>query len=155
MSPKAGFKTRRSQCDVCVQRRANFEAARSARKIPKPDQVPVLSPFFCDLQLVAADVKGRALPAIRGLNFDQAISPVTGEAVDVISDAIAILRRNPSDLIGKATLTGLSENQALVLKDALLSGPTEGVVAQVTPETRHPLSPLASGHANDFGHAEG
>jgi hypothetical protein len=29
-----------------------------------------------------------------------------------------------------------------------------GVVAQVMPETRHPLSLLASYHANDFGGAE-
>ena len=77
------------------------------------------------LQLIAAEVERHPLPAIRGLHLDHPIRIVNTKAVDVLPGPVAVLLRNPSDLLGEAVLASLVQDHALVVKDALLAGPTK------------------------------
>ena len=57
-----------------AQRRADFKGTRVSREVPQANQMPMLPAIVGHLQFVAADVEGRALPAVRGFHLDQPIS---------------------------------------------------------------------------------
>lgn len=48
-----------------------FERLRLAGEIPQPEQTPFRPALLGHGQLVAGDVEGGALPAVRGLDLDQ------------------------------------------------------------------------------------
>lgn len=84
-----------------VQRRVQFERLRLAGEVPQAEQGPLRAPLLGHGQLVAADMKRRALPSIRRLHLDQARTTVGGEAGDIVAGTIAILLRHPPDLARK------------------------------------------------------
>jgi hypothetical protein len=58
-------------------------------------------PLIRDGQFVAADIEGCALPAVRGLDLDQARASIWIEARDIIARTIAILIRDPPHGLGQ------------------------------------------------------
>ena len=98
---KTRLKGRRSQRDVCVQRRVQLERLWLTRKVPKAEQGPFRTPLLGDGQFVTADVERRAFPAIRRLHLNQARASVRREAGDIVASTIAILFPDPSDLTRK------------------------------------------------------
>ena len=116
-----------------IERRPDFEGFRVTREVPEPDEVPMFPAFLCNVELVPADVEGRPLPAVLGLDLDQPIRTIGTEAVDVVAGPIAVFLSNPSDHLGEVVLARLVQDQPLVLEHRLLAGlskcPVPGIPA--------------------------
>src|SRR3546814_8262279 len=61
--------------------------------------LPFLAPRIGDGQLIARDMKRRALPSVGGLDLDQLLAPVRLKATDIEAKTIAILHRCPADFV--------------------------------------------------------
>src|SRR3546814_9438885 len=72
----------RRQLCVIAQGRAQREGAWRTGEIPQPHEAPFLAPRIGDGQLIARDMKRRALPSVGGLDLDQLLAPVRLKAPD-------------------------------------------------------------------------
>jgi hypothetical protein len=77
--------------------RPEFEGADFAGEVEQPHQCPFMSPGVCDFQLVSRNVEWRALPSVRRLHFDEPWRPVRRETGNIITGAIPIFLRDPTD----------------------------------------------------------
>lgn len=73
-----------------VQGRRQLEGPGLAGEVPDPHQAPGLAVVIGHVQLVGADVEGRTLPPIRGLDLNQSGPALGREAGDVVADAVAL-----------------------------------------------------------------
>ena len=126
-----------------LKRRANFESSRHPREIPKSNRVPALAACLGDGQFVAADVKGRAIPTVRRLHFDQAILAVRAEAMDIVSCPISIFIQNPSNLAGECVVTRHFQLQPFILEYACFASPPQSTVTRVTAPATSNLRAMA------------
>jgi hypothetical protein len=66
-------------------------------------------------------MKRSAIPPIRGLHLDQPLASVGSETGDIVSSAITVFLRHPSDLLHQVPPSGIGEHALLMLKDTLLT----------------------------------
>src|SRR5690606_19908321 len=92
---------------------------------------PIAPTLLSNGQLIARDVKRRALPSIGRLHLDQPIAAVGVEAQDVIAIAIAIDMRHPADALGEIGPAGGEQAGTLMRKDTFLARTTQRAIAGV------------------------
>ena len=85
-----------------------------AGKVPQSDQGPFRAPLIRDGQFIAADIEGRALPSVRGLDLDQALASIWIEAGNIIACTIAIFIRNPAHDLGEIYPTSQGQTAAFM-----------------------------------------
>src|SRR3546814_11899462 len=78
-----GEEAGRRQLFVIAQGRAQREGAWRTGEIPQPHEAPFLAPRIGDGQLIARDMKRRALPSVGGLDLDPLLAPVRLKAPDI------------------------------------------------------------------------
>ena len=76
-----------------VQRRSKGKGARYSREVPDPHLVPIVRARLHDGNLVPADMKGCAIPAVCRLVFDDPVPAVRLETGNVIPGTAPVLDR--------------------------------------------------------------
>src|SRR3546814_13174717 len=94
-----GEEAGRRQLCVSAQGRAQREGAWRTGEIPQPHEAPFLAPRIGDGQLIARDMKRRALPSVDGLDLDQLLAPVRLKAPDIEAKTFDILPRGPGAFV--------------------------------------------------------
>ena len=84
-----------------VQGRPKGKGARLSRKVPDPQQMPIVRARLRNSNLVPADMEGRAIPTVCRLDFDDTFTPIRLETGNVIPGTVTVLDRGPSHFVGK------------------------------------------------------
>ena len=106
--------------------------------------MPIVAISVCYGQFISGDMERGPLPAIGGLDFNQAFAPVTLKAENVIPSTIAILNCGPSDLVSQVLSPLGAKTSLFMMQHEFFTGFAERPVASI------PLSYIElSGH---FGH---
>jgi hypothetical protein len=129
---KTRLKGSSGQRDMGVERRVQLERFGLAREVPKAKQTPVRLALLGDIQFVAGDVKGRALPSVCRFYLDQSRAAVRRKAGDIVARAIAIFLRHPSHLARKIVAAGRFQGRAFMAQDSFFSGPAKDAVARIS-----------------------
>lgn len=130
-SVKGGLKLRRHQRNMGFERRPELECACIAGKVEQTHQAPFMATGVCDLELVARDIKRRALPSVRRFHLDQSWQAIGREAGNIIACAVTVLLGDPADLRGQIPPTLGRKMGALVMENTLFASCAKRAVSLV------------------------
>lgn len=100
-----------------LQWRAKFKGLRAFGKIIKAYQVPIVASFLRNVQLIARNMEWRPFPAIRGFDFNQPLSAVCRKTLDVVTQSIPVLLRDPANFLSQIVSTASVQSCTLMVED--------------------------------------